>query len=615
MTVNLMIITFLILLITIFLFMQGKYRPDLISIASLTSLTLFGVLTPEEALTGFSNTTVIMLACLFIIGAGVLDSGLAKYIGNTLLRLSGSSEKKASFIIFVTVSLFSAVLSNTGAVAFLLPAIISLAFQLNMSPSRLLLPLTFASSLGGLLTLIGTPSNFLQKGGYEKLGFFDLTGIGVLTIVAGVLFMFAIGFKLLPNAENVTAPSSTEKSMSAGELAGLYKIYDQLHFVYVPEGSEIVGERLADLKLSSHYEITVIEIERKTKEKLSLKQGKQSIIARAGEVIYPHDLLLVFGETEQVEHFIRKYELQKTSFDLADVKSHFLGKKYGMTEILIAPHSRLAGQTIVDIHFREKYSCNVLAINRKGDYYLSDFANKTLKLGDALLVHGKWENIEMISKNKQDTVVLGSIDEEMKDIAREGKATVAAGILGLMLLSLAFNLLSPLLSLVIAAFLMIVSGCIQSREAMYQRINWESVVLLAMMLPMATALQKTGGIQYITNYLLDLFGGYGPFVFLLVLYVITAIFSQFMSNIVTAVLFAPIAINAAFDMGISPYPLLVCVTVATCMSFATPIASPTNALVMTAGGISSKDLFKIGLPLQVFVGILVVICIPYFFPF
>lgn len=618
MTIQPMIITFVILLIVTLLFIQSKFRPDLIAVGSLLLLSLLGIITPEEALAGFSNSSVIMIAGLFIVGAGIFDSGLAKGIGNSLFRYGGNSEKKLLFIIIITVSLFSGVLSNTGTVAVLLPVIMSIAIELNLNPTRFLLPLAFASSLGGLLTIIGTPANLivsdtLRKAGYDPLGFLDITGIGLVSVGAGLLFMMTLGRRLLPG--NDAASTKSSKSLSTGELAGLYKVYDQLHFIYVPDTSDVVGERLADLKLPSRFEITIIEIERKSKEKLTLKQAKQSVVARANEVLHPDDLLLVFGGEEEVAHFVNTYELERRSFKLEDIKAHFLSKTYGMTEILIAPHSTLEDQTIADIHFREKYSCNVLAINRKGEYIQTDLAKEKLKLGDAILVHGKWENIEIIAKDKHDVVVLGTISEEANIASSKGKAPIAAGIMLFMLILMTLELIPAVLSVLLAAFLMILTGCIRSLEEAYQRINLEAVVLIAAMLPMATALEKTGGVQFISNGMLELLGEYGPYTVLIGFYLLTSLFSQFISNTATAVIFAPIALTTAIGMGYSPYPFLVGVAVAASMSFSTPVASPTNAMVMTAAGYKFNDFVKVGLPLQVFVGICALIALPLFFPF
>ncbi|WP_153126238.1 SLC13 family permease [Peribacillus tepidiphilus] len=618
MTIQPMLLTFLILIVTTFFFIQEKVRSDLVAFGSLLALTLTNVITPKEALAGFSNSVVIMIAGLFIVGAGIFNTGLAKSIGHSLLKWGGNSEIKLLLIVMLTVGVFSGFLSNTGTVAVLLPVVMSMAMELKISPSRFLIPLAFASSLGGVLTLIGTPPNLvvsgmLKESGFEKLSFFDFTGIGLVALGAGLLFMVIIGRKLLPNHDFTSNISG--KEISAGELAGMYKIYDQLHFVHVPEASEIVGERLLDLKLPVRYEITVIEIERKHKEKLALKNPKQSIVARADEILHPQDLLLVFGVKEKVDSFIKDYELERKEFNLEDIKRHFLSRTYGMTEIIITPHSSFENKSLIEIHFREKYQCSVLAINRKGDYIQTDVANEKLKHGDALLVHGKWDNIEKIAKNTHDVVVLGTVSKEASRAYASGKAPIAAGIMLFMLALMTFEVISPVIAVLVAAFLMIVTGCIRSIEEAYTMINWESIILIAAMLPMATALEKTGGIMFISDLMLKALGGFGPYGILVGFYLATMLLSQFISNTATAVIFAPIALTTAVSMGISPYPLLICVAVAASMAFSTPIASPTNALVMTAGGYSFKDFVKIGVPLQIFIGVFMIIAIPLFFPF
>ncbi|MGN1386468.1 MAG: SLC13 family permease [Bacillus sp. (in: firmicutes)] len=618
MTTSPMIITFIILFVAIFLFIQGKYRPDFVSVSSLLALTVLGVLTPEEALSGFSNSIVLMIAGLFIVGAGVFDTGLASKIGKMLLRLGGNNERLLLLIIIITVSLFGTVLSNTGTVAILIPVVMSIAVQLNINPSKFLIPLTYSSSLGGLLTLIGTTSTLvvsdaLVHEGYSALGFFSITGIGFVALLSGMFFMLTIGRKLLPK-EQANLLSANE-GFSPGELAGIYKVYDRLHFIYVPKSSDIVGERIVDLQLAGQFGITVVEIERKAKEKLPLINNTQTIVAKAGDVIYPEDLLLIFGECEQVKLFAEKYELELKHFDLNEMKNHFLNKTFGMTEILLTPHSSLENRTLADIQFRKRYDCNVLAIKRKGQYIQTGLTMERLKQGDALLVHGQWENIEQLALDKKDLVVLGTVSKNADLAYAKGKSPIAGAIMLFMLVSMIFNIFTPVISVLMAAFLMVVTGCIRTFEGGYQRISWEVVVLIATMLPMSIALEKTGGLQFISNIILDLFGGYGPYGVLIAFFVLTSAFSQFISNTATAVIFAPIAITTAVSLGVSPYPFIMAVAMAAGMSFSTPIATPANVLVMNAGGLQFKDFVKIGLPMQVFVGIIVLIVLPILFPF
>ncbi|WP_163103361.1 SLC13 family permease [Peribacillus alkalitolerans] len=618
MTIHPMLWTFLLLVIMAFLFIHGRYRKDLIVLGTLIAFTLTGVLTTQEALLGFSNQTVITVAGLYIVAAGIFNTGLAKQMGNMALKIGGNSELKMLIIMMGTVAVLSGFLSNTGTVAILLPIVMSLAVQLQVSPSRFLIPLAFASSLGGMLTLIGSPSNLivssvLKEGGFEKLALFDLLPIGLVALVAGLVFMAIFGRKLLPT-HNLSS-SSDEKGLSAGELAGLYKIYDKLHFVHIPETSEIVGERLMDLKLPVRFETTVIEIERKQKEILSLKPSRQSIAAKADEILHPNDLLLVFGEEEQVDRFILHFELERKEFHLEHIKSHFLGKVYGMTEMVLPPHSTYEEKSLMDIHFREKYECNVLAIHRKGEYIQSGVAKEKMKPGDTLLIHGKWENIERISKEDRDVVVLGTISEEASSAYASGKASIAASILIFMLILWAFQIVSPVISVLLASFLMIVTGCVKGMEEAYQRINWESIVLIGAMIPMAIALEKSGASQEITELFLSIFGGFGGYGIMIGFFVITVILSQFINNIAIVIVLAPIALSTAVAQGINPYPIVIGVAIAASMAFSTPFASPANTLVMSAGGYTYKDFIKIGLPLQIVIGILMILVIPLFFPF
>ncbi|WP_050614612.1 SLC13 family permease [Bacillus testis] len=612
-----MIITFIILALMFFLLTQGKIRSDLIGFGALLALTVLHIISPEEAIAGFSNPVVIMTAGLFIVGAGIFDSGLAKSVGSALFRMSGNSETKLLVIMFITVGLFSAVLSSAGTVAILLPVIMSIAFESKVNPARFLLPLTFAASIGGLLTLIGAPTNLiisdiLAKEGLKGLDFLEISGIGLIAMVAGLIFILTAGRKIRPSSGDM--PSEPGKTISASELAGLYKVYDQLHFVHIPDASDIIGERLADLKLPARFEITVIEIERKSKDRISLMHPKSSIAAKANEVIYPGDLLLVFGGDAEVDRFIQAYELEKQPFAIEEIKSHFLRKSYGMTEILLAPHSSLEDMTIADLHIRETYMCNVLAINRKGEYIQSDLGRQKLKIGDALLVYGKWKNIGLLSSNQQDFVVLGSNNEGKKGPGASGKAPVAALIMLLMLVLLTFDILSPLTSILLSAFLMVISGCIQSIEAAYQRVNLEIIVVIATLIPIASAMEKTGGTQFLSNSMLSIVGAYGGYGLLICCYLVVSVLSQFINSMAVTILMAPVALTAALGLGINPEPVLIGIAVAASMSLST-FASPTNILVMTAGGYKMADFIRLGLPLQIFVGILVLIAIPLLFPF
>lgn len=616
-------ITFLILVCTIAFIIQGKYRVDLIALVGLVVLGLLKILTMEELLAGFSNPVVIMVAALFVISAGIFNSGLVDEIGNYLLRFGQRSESNLLFIVMVTGGFLSAFLSGTGIVVILIPIVMSLALKKKMSPSRYLLPLAYASSLGAVLTLIGTApniyiSNLLQNQGIINLSFFDFTPIGLVAFIAGVFFMMTFGRMLLPR-DSIVAKNSV-KGLSAGELAGMYKVYDRLHYLYIPASSDIVGERLADLHLPVNYEITLIEIKRKVKEKqLSLLPKQIVISAKAEEILHPDDIILVFGEEENVERLTADYELEYKHFNPEQIRKNFVSSKFGLTEILIMPHSIYENQTLMDVHFRENYRCNVLAINRNGDYIQTDVGTEKLKPGDALLIHGEWKNIERISADLEDVIVIGSATTETETVQTQSsskcKAIIAAIITILMIVLLSIEAIPAVLSVVTAALLMAITGCVRSMEEAYQKINWEPVLLIAAMLGMMQALDNSGGVRLISDSFVMFFKGTGPYGLLAGFYLLTMILGSFIPYGVAAIIMSPIALLCSESLGVSPIPFLIGIAISASLALSSPKASSSNTLVMTAGEYGPKDFALLGVSLQAFVGIVLVFTIPLFFPF
>ncbi|MEJ9231174.1 SLC13 family permease [Peribacillus butanolivorans] len=614
-----MFITLIILLCAIALFIQGKFRADLIALGALAILGLLGILTLDELIAGFANQVVIMLAGLFIVGAGLLNTGIVEKAGNKLLGFCGGSEWKSLLIVMVTAGILSAFLSGAGIVSILLPLVMSMALQQKTSPTRYLLPLAYACSIGGLLTLTGTPSNMivadvLKQNGIETLSFFDFTPIGLIAFASGLFFMLTLGRLLLP--EKTIAANNSVKGLSAGELAGMYKVYDRLHYLHIPATSDIVGERLSDLQLPIQYELTLIEIQRKPKDKqLPLLQKQLTISARADEVLHPDDIILVFGEEESVERLALNYELEFKHFNTEQIKKHFLSSRFGLTEILIVPNSDYENQTLIDVHFREKYQCNVLAINRNGEYIQADVGTERLKPGDAILIHGEWENIERISSDLQDVIVIGSTSEDGLTVESKAKAWIALCITALMVILLSIESIPSVLSVLTAALLMVVTGCVRSMEDAYQKINWEPVLLIAAMFGITAALDNTGGVRMISDWLAVLFSNIGAHGVLAVFYLLTLILSQFIPYGAATVIMAPIALTSAVNQGIDPVPVFLCLAVAGSLSLSTPRVATTNALVMTAGDYKYRDFILIGISIQVFIGVIMVITIPWFFPF
>ncbi|GGA74306.1 SLC13 family permease [Ornithinibacillus halotolerans] len=608
--------TFIILLVTIILFISNRIRVDLVAIMALLAFVIFGILEPAEALAGFSNSVVIMIAGLFVVGAGILRTGLAQMAGNLLLKWSGDSERKLFFLLLTIVAGVGAFMSNTGTVALMLPVVVSIAISIKESPSKYLIPLAYIGSLSGLLTLIASPPNLIvsqtmEDYGLGKLGFFQITPIGVIAIVVAIIYLFLVRNTVIP--KNKSKGNSSETSqISTKQLAEDYHLGGNLFRVKVENDSKIVESPLADLRTPKQYQVFVLKIERHASEGLRILPITYQEMAGPNSIIHAGDVLFVQGSAEKVSQFANDNGL--TIIKEKSEANHLVTKELGMVEVLLTPHSSFINKNIASIGFREKYNLNVIGINRKGNYVLSDMLMQPLRFGDALLVQGSWEDIELLSKETQDVVVVGQPKEYASKASANGKAPIAGAIMLLMVVLMIFEVFPAVVSVLIGAVLMIITGCLRNMDDAYSEMNFESIVLIAAMLPMATALEKTGGMELISTGIIDLLGGFGAMGVLIGVYWLTIIFGQVISNTATAVLFAPIALNAALAIDANPYTFAMMVTAASAMAFLTPFSSPTNALVMTAGGYKFFDFVKVGMPLQIIMFIVMIIVIPILYP-
>lgn len=611
-------LTFLILGATILAFMTNRIRADLVAIVSLLAFIITDILTPAEALAGFSNSVVLMIAGLFVVGAGILRTGLAGMAGQLLLKWSGDSELKLFVLLLVIVGSVGAFMSNTGTVALMMPIVVSIAISMRESPSKFLLPLSYVASLSGLMTLIASPPNLivsqlLVDRGYTKLGFFEVTPIGIVGMIVGITYLVLVRNVLLPNDKNRTQTNAGYK-LSPKKIIKQYDLNNRLFKVYVPEDSTIINTSLAELKLPAEYGLCMMKIHRKSQEGINLLPMTYQEMAGPTSVIHATDELYVQGDEEDVRRLATDYHLEMQ--ELAEGEADELVSKHlGIAEVLLTPNSSFINETVSSLGFREKYNLNIIGINRKGGYKLQDMVAHKLKFGDAILVQGAWDEIVLLARETQDVVVVGQPKEHASIAAATGKAGIAGSIMLLMIGLMAFEVFPAVISVMIGAVLMILTGCLRNMDDAYGNMNFESIVLVAAMLPMATALEKTGGMVILSNGIIDALGGYGPYGVLIGIYILTIIFGQFISNTATAVLFAPIAMNAAIAMDANPTTFMIGVAVAASMAFATPIASPTNALVMTAGGYKFMDFVKVGVPLQVIMFIVMMLAVPFFFPF
>ncbi len=606
--------TLIILALSAVLFVSGRLRSDLVAILSALALVLCGVLTPEEALAGFSNPIVVMMAGLFIVGGGIFSTGLAARVGSGILSMAGKNETRLFVLLMLTTAGVGAFVSNTGTVALMLPIVVSLARGAGLKSSRLLMPLAFAGSMGGMLTLIGTPPNLIVRdvlvsAGYEPLSFFSFTPVGIICIAVGIVVLIPLSRRFL-NGQKATTSTGNGKTLE--ELAREYRIGEGVQAVSVGVASPMAGRSLGELDVNGRYGVTVIEVRHHT-SKGSAPLGRVEQRALADTRIEAGDVLCLSGAPESVALVVAENGLKKVK-DNGKRKMEFYD--VGMAEILLMSTSTLARRTVVEADFRRKYGLNVLGIRRHNTIITDNMKNHKLHSGDILLVQGPWDNIGRLSSaDGTDFVVIGRPQDQLERVTLDYKAPVAALIMLLMVAAMAFDFIpiAPVTAVILAAAAMVLTGCVRGMERAYKTINWESIILFGAMLPMSTALEKTGASELISQGLVHAVGGMGPTALLAAIYIGTSLLTFFISNTVTAVLMAPIALQAATAEGMSAVPVLMAVTVAASMCFASPFSTPPNALVMSAGGYKPIDYVKVGLPLQVAIGVVMVIVLPLIF--
>ena len=615
-----MVITLIILVLSAVFFMSGKVRSDLVALCALISLLIFQILTPEEALSGFSNSVVIMMVGLFVVGGAIFQTGLAKMISSKILKLAGKSELRLFLLVMLVTSAIGAFVSNTGTVALMLPIVVSLAVSAGMNPSRLLMPLAFASSMGGMMTLIGTPPNLviqnaLTSAGFEPLSFFSFLPVGLICVTIGTLVLMPLTKWFLSKKGKKQEVNASGKSLN--QLVKEYGLSSNLFRLRADTSSLLVGKTIIDLDVRRKYGLNILEVRRGDISQNRFLKTITQKLAEPDTVMQEQDVLYVTGEVESVERFAEDYLLEMldghTTEEAAKANNSLDFYDIGIAEIVLMPSSNLANRTVKDADLRGKFNVNVLGIRRKKEYILQDLGNEKMHSGDVLLVQGTWQDIARLSKEDADWVVLGQPLNEAAKVTLDYKAPVAAAIMVLMVVMMVFDFIpvAPVTAVMIAGVLMVITGCFRNVEAAYKTINWETIVLFAGMLPMSLALEKTGASEYISNSLVTGLRSYGPIVLMAGIYFTTSLMTMFISNTVTAVLMAPIALQ----IGVSPVPFLFAVTVAASMCFASPFSTPPNALVMPAGQYTFMDYIKVGLPLQVIMGIVMVFALPLLFPF
>ncbi len=583
-----------ILGIAIVLFATERIRVDVISMMVLLSLILTGLLNVEEAFSGFSNPAVITVWAIYIVSEGLFITGVADYLGQRILGISGNHAGRLTVVIMVAVGTMSAFMNNIGATAVLLPAIVAIGRKTNIPASKLLIPLAFGSLLGGVTTLIGTPPNLLVSSalaaaGFEPFTLFDYTPMGLIVMVSGITYFAVAGRHLLPDRRTHTAEDLTVD----------YKLRDYLTELKVLPVSNLIGKTIVDVHLGEEYDLTVMGL---------MRDGHLHSGDLPDTHIKADDTLLVKGSITKILEVQDRIGITldpHMRLGELDLKS----SETSMIEVVISQLADFAGKTLKEVDFRAKYGLTVLAIWHKESVIVNRLSDVPLQLGDILLVHGPRQRLNYL---KQDLAFI-VLEPVTMAYRRTNKALLSLIIFGGMILLVSFGTLHLATAVVLAAMLMVLVGVLAMNEA-YASIEWQSVFLIAGMLPLGIAMEQTGTADFLSAQIIELVGGLGPRAIMIGLFLLTTIITEFMSNAAAAVLVAPIAISSAVALGVAPQAFAMGVAIAASNSFLFPIGHQASVLVYGPGGYRFFDYTKVGLPLTLLIWLLLIIFLPILWP-
>ncbi|WP_223813559.1 SLC13 family permease [Polaribacter sp. IC066] len=606
-----------ILVITIALFVWGKYSPDVIALVSMLSLFLAGVLNLTETLSGFSNPTVIMIAALFIIGEGLSQTGWTALAGKKLIELAGKSVPKLLVIITLGSGILSGFVSNTGTVATLLPATIASAWSIGTMPSKILIPVAFGSNTGGLLTLTGTPPNIIAnnaliEAGFEGFSFFEFGLIGLPLLLIAILYFRYVGYRFLPENKTNNKPINIDATLH--EWIQAYSIDNDYYRLRIRSISPLLNTKISEWDLENKYKINIIRLKRRHPNRLKGVQPFIELPEENTKLLY-HDIITVKGHTEDINKLMITFRLGLLAKESAEkeLRHNLINQEVGMSEVIVTQQSFLVGREIKLHEYFKRYGIQLLATSSHRKPFLEDVLR--VNAGDSFIIRGSWENIEKLSEQHKHVVVVGRPEEMLKDVDElTTKSYIALGALILMIVLLVLKAVPGSIAALISAGIVLFSGCVPFSKA-YKSISFTSVVMIAAMIPMGVAIQKTGAAEMISNSLISILGKDNPTFLLGGIFLLTTTFSQFINNSATAVLMAPIVLLAANTLQISPEPLLITIAISASTAFLTPIGTTTNAMVMSSGGYKFLDYFKVGLPLLILFLITTLILVPIIWPF
>lgn len=581
------------------LFLSGKVRTDLVGILILIALPVTGLLTVSETLDGFSNEAVITVIAVFIISEGLQQTGVSDTMGGILWRLGRRDQTKMIIAIMSIVAIISSVMNNVAAASILFPAVLSVSAKSKVPASKYLIPLAYGSILGGMLTQIGTPPNLivsdlLLQNGVKPFNLFDFFPIGAVVTVIGILYMAFIGKKILPER---TDKRTLRKFDLLSELNKLYHINEIIYESRISSNCKIAYKTLDESKLGEYYGVTVAGIVR----------GRNVIVNPPPETTFlPKDRVLLTGSVESLHNAD-----ESLSLGLKPSESNSLinlsREDTGLLEAIIAPRSSFEGHSLSEVNFREKYGANVIGIWREGKTVTTGVGKVILKIGDMLLIQGKWSQINHL-KNDPDLIVTSTTETFSRGI----KKPYAFVILLLGILAAVTEVLPVSIAMLSAALLMVITKCLSMEQA-YRSVEWKMIFLMAGILPLGLALEKSGAAEFIGAGFLSPVADLGIIPLILMIFVVTVLFCSAIPNIASAAIIGSIALKAGLSHGMDPYILMLTVAFGASTGFITPISQQSNMLVMGAGGYTFKDYMRVGLPLTIITGVVVTLLLIIFY--
>ncbi len=593
----------------IVMFVANRPRMDAVAVIMMVALPFTGVLTVSEALSGLSDPNVVLIAALFIIGEGLVRTGIAQRLGERIVARAGGNEARLIVLLMVTVGLVGSVMSSTGVVALFIPVVLRVARSADLAPGRLMMPLSVAGLISGMMTLVATPPNLivhseLLRQGFEGFGFFAITPFGVPLLVLAIVYML-FARRLLPGKPKKAGGAVRPHLSDWVEEYGLAGREGRLR---IEPGSSLIGHRLKDLNLRSTSGVNVIAIERGRGFARHLIRPLAQTQLHVGDILF----LDVFVPTIDIDDVCQRFGLARLPLSGAYFTDR--SQEIGMAEMMVPVESSLIGRTVVEARFRSETDLAVVGLKRGRKAVTTSILDEPLKLGDTLLVFGPWRAIRALQAEGSDTIAL-NLPAELDDaLPAPGRAPYALAALALLVGLMVSGVVPNVQAALIACLVMGLFGCVDMTSA-YRSIHWQSLVLIVGMLPFSLALQKTGGVDLAADALLSVVGDAGPRAVLVGIFIVTAAFSLFISNTATAVLMAPVAVAVAVELHASPYPFAMTVALAASSAFMTPVSSPVNTLVIGPGDYTFMDFVRVGVPFAGISLVATVTLVPWLLPF